>query len=373
MSQPKPEPLKQHPLTSVPYSAQADIMDVTIRRADRTDDAARDSYVRAHQRGSFFHLSTWGRVVEKVMKHRRVDLVALQGPDIVGMMPVSICRGLRGRSLISVPYGVYGGAIGDSPGIELSLFRMAEQHAQDLRARRLEVRTRLDPGLPLSDELVASELYATFVKQLPESVDEVLAGMPKKSRADARKARKTHGLELLEGREFLPELVELFHRNKRQLGSPGLPLSWFEELLADFGEQITVHVVRKGDETLCAVMSFLYEDQVLAYYSGSAEDVDRNYKASAFMYMALQEWSVENGYRVFDFGRSRKDSGAFDFKRRQGFEPADLQYRYRLLKDKGLPSLTPSNPKTKGLRDTWSKLPIWLTTMLSTPASRLLP
>lgn len=373
MTQPKPASGESHPFSSVPYPAPAKTFDVTIRRADRTDDAARDAYVRAHERGSFFHLSSWGIVVEKVMKHRRVDLVALQGPDIVGMLPVSICRGLRGRSLISVPYGVYGGAIGNTPGIELSLFHMAEQHAQDLRARRLELRTRLDPGLELSDGLAASELYATFVKELPGSVDEVLAGMPKKSRADARKARKTHGLELLEGREYLPELVELFHRNKRQLGSPGLPLRWFEALLFAFGDDVTVHVVRKGEETLCAVMCFLYQDQVLAYYSGSAEDVDRNYKASAFMYMALQEWSVAKGYRIFDFGRSRKDSGAFDFKRRQGFEPADLQYRYRLLKDKGLPSLTPSNPKTKGLRDTWSKLPIWLTTKLSTPASRLLP
>ena len=89
--------------------------------------------------------------------------------------------------------------------------------------------------------------------------------------------------------------------------------------------------------------------------------------------MALQEWCVDHGYRVFDFGRSRKDSGAFDFKRRQGFEPVDLQYRYRLLRDKGLPSLTPSNPKTKRIRETWSRLPLWLTTRLSTPASRLLP
>lgn len=347
-------------------------MDVTIRAAAPSDDAARDAFVRGHASGSFFHLAGWGRVVERVMKHKRRDLLALRGDEIVGVLPLSMCRGLRSRSLISMPYGVYGGPIGEDAEIELALFRAAEESAVQAKVGRLELRTRTEPRFE-SGDLVPSELYATFVKDLPATVEEVLTGMPKKSRADARKARKDHGLTLVQGDHFLSDMVALFHRNKRQLGSPGLPMKWFRALMDEFGSDISVHAVRREEETLCAVMCFHYEDQVLAYYSGSGDGVDRAYKASGFLYMALQEWCVEQGYRIFDFGRSRKDSGAFDFKRRQGFEPADLQYRYRLVRDTGLPSLTPSNPKTKGLRDTWSKLPLWLTQRLSTPASRLLP
>ena len=91
------------------------------------------------------------------------------------------------------------------------------------------------------------------------------------------------------------------------------------------------------------------------------------------MYMSLQEWSVAGGYRIFDFGRSRKDSGAFRFKQNQGFEPRDLNYRFLLVRDGGLPSLNPSNPKTRVLRETWSRLPLWLTRRLSSRASRYLP
>jgi hypothetical protein len=117
----------------------------------------------------------------------------------------------------------------------------------------------------------------------------------------------------------------------------------------------------------------LFRDTVLAYHSGTGEEVDRNYKASAFMYLALQEWSVNAGYKVFDFGRSRKDSGPFQFKVHQGFTPRDLNYRYRLVKDRATPSLNPSNPKTKVLRDTWSRMPLWLTTALSSRAAKYLP
>jgi FemAB-related protein (PEP-CTERM system-associated) len=343
---------------------------VEIRPAILADDAARDAYVRAHAEGSFFHLAGWRRAVERVMGHAGRDLLAFRGGALVGVLPLVECRGLLGgRSWISMPYAVYGGPLGDDAAVARALFEEAERQALRRRVGRLELRCRADPGL----DLPGSELYATFARALPDDPAEVLERMPKKARADARRARSEHGLELSEGAWFVGDLVRLFHENKRALGSPALPGRWFHALLEEHPGEVTVHLVRRGDEPLAAVMSFLYDDQVLAYYSGTGEGVDRAYKASAFMYLALQEWCVERGYRVFDFGRSRRDSGAFDFKRRQGFEPRALNYRYRFVRDQRLPSLTPSNPRTRLLRESWSRLPRWITRALSTPASRYLP
>lgn len=341
-----------------------------IRPGTPADDARRDAFVRECPNATFFHLSGWRRAVERVMRHQGRDLVAERAGEIVGVLPLVRCRGLRGRpSLISMPYAVYGGPVGEDPEVERALYREAERMARAEGVGRLELRCKDDPGL----ELPGSELYATFVRELPDAPEGVLAGMPKKARAEARKARNRHGLELTEGAWYLPDLVRLFHRNKRDLGSPGLPATFFETLAEEFPGQTTVHVVQRGTEPLAAVMSFLFRDTVLAYYSGTAEGADRQWSASNFMYMALQEWSVERGYRFFDFGRSRKDAGAFSFKVHQGFEPADLHYRYLLVRDAHTPSLNPSNPKTKILRDTWSRLPVWLTTRLSTRAARYLP
>ena len=291
-------------------------MTLVIRPSVEGDDAARDAFVRECDRATFFHLAGWRRAVEGVFGHQGRDLLAWRDGQVVGVLPLMACRGMRGRkSLISVPYSVYGGPVGELPGS------------------------------------VPCDLYATFVRELPGTVDEVLSGMPKKARADARKARKDYGLELAAGNWYLPDLVRLFQHNKRSLGTPALPLAWFERLVHELPGQVEVHVVMRESVPLAAC------DQVLAYYSGTGPDVDRQFKASAFLYLSLQEWCVEQGYRVFDFGRSRKDSGAFDFKRRQGFEPRDLPYRFRLVHDKGLPSLTPSNPKTRFLTNTWQRLP----------------
>jgi len=341
-----------------------------IRPGAPADDEARDAFIRGSGGGSFFHLSGWRRAVERVMRHRGRDLLAFRDDELVGVLPLVECRGLRGgRSLISMPYAVYGGPVTADPAARGALLDAGAALARQRGAGRLELRMREDVGL----DWATSGLYATFERALPSEVDQVLAGMPKKARAEARKARTKYGLELDEGAWFLPDLVRLFHRNKKSLGSPALPTAFFEALAEENPGQTHVHLVRRGSEPLAAVMSFAFEGTLCAYYSGTGDGVDREFSASNFMYLALQEWCVERGFARFDFGRSRKDSGAFDFKRRQGFEPADLQYRYLLVRDKAPPNLTPSNPKTQVLRDAWRRLPDWVTRRLSTTASRYLP
>ncbi len=343
---------------------------VTVRRGTAEDREAWDAFVEACPKATFFHLTGWARAVCEEFGHEDRGWIALEGERVVGVLPIICCKGLRGgRALISAAYGVYGGPAGESQAIEHALYRAAEADALELKVGRLELRCLEDPGL----DLPKADLHATFIKDLPETPEDVLKKMPKKARADARKARKNHELTLHEGRWFVADLVRLFHNNKRSLGSPALPATFFTRLLDTFGERATVHVVKRGGEPLSAVMSFLFRDQVLAYYSGTGEGVDRSYKASCFMYMALQEWAIEAGYRVFDFGRSRKNSGPFTFKTHQGFEGRDLHYSFRLVKDEGLPTLNPSNPKTKILQETWKRLPLMVTPRLSGPAARYLP
>lgn len=340
-------------------------------------DAQRDALVRAHPEGSFFHLAGWERVVHQEFGHRVQNLFAWRGDELVGFLPLMACRSLSGKlNLISVPYAVYGGPLGDTAETEAALVAAARDLAKRLGAGRVELRTRHVPrweDAPGAPAVVPSDLYVTYEKELPDTVEGVLAGMPKKARAEARKARTRHGLELAHGVWFVDDLFRLFLRNKRQLGSPGMPPSLFHSMVAHFGGACEVHLVRRGKEALAAVMTFAFGDTLLAYYSGTADGADREYSASNFMYMALQEWAVAQGFKRFDFGRSRRDSGAMDFKRRQGFEAADLAYRYLLVKAKDLPSFTPSNPRTQVLRDTWSKLPPWMVRQLSARLARFLP
>ena len=344
---------------------------VEVRLFRPEDDTARDAFVSEHPRATFFHQSAWRETIERVYGHYPRDLVAFRGEEVVGVLPLMETRALTGgRNLISVPYGVYGGPLGTDDEVERHLLGSAKSLADDLRVKRLEIRNLHDPG---QDGMRESSLYWTFIKALPEAPEDVLKEMPKKARAEARKGRKKHGLELCHGEWFVHDLWRLFLRNKQALGSPGLPLRHFQAIQEGFPGQTAVHIVRKDREPVAAVMSFLFRDTLIAYYAGTVPGADRACSASNFMYMALQEWAVEQGYRVFDFCRSRADSGAYSFKRHQGFEPRQLHYRFHLVKARDLPSFTPSNPKTRILRETWSKLPQWFTQTASERLARYLP
>jgi FemAB-related protein (PEP-CTERM system-associated) len=354
----------------VSTTSDATATEIVLRAGLSSEDARRDAYVRTHARGTFFHLSGWRRVVERVHGHDAVDVCAWRGERMVGVLPLMLCRGLFGsRLVVSMPYATYGGPLGDDAPIEHALVERAQRIAEELRVGHLELRCLEDPGLPLA----GSALYCTFLRDLPADPEEILARMPKKARAEARKARDKHQLELSNGHWYLDDLQRMFLLNKHALGSPGLPGAHFRAILQQFEHNVFVHLVRQGGQPLAAVMSFAYGDTLIAYYAGTRPGADREVSASNFMYLALQQWAVERGFRRFDFCRSRVDSGAFEFKRHQGFEPTPLHYRYHLVKRRHPPSFTPSNPRTAVLRSAWKRLPLWLARSLSDRLASHLP
>jgi hypothetical protein len=77
-----------------------------------------------------------------------------------------------------------------------------------------------------------------------------------------------------------------------------------------------------------------------------------------FMYWDLMRRACERGFKVFDFGRSKRGTGSFDFKKNWGFEPAPLHYRYQLVRAERVPENNPNNPKYRLFIQAWRRLPL---------------
>jgi len=106
-------------------------------------------------------------------------------------------------------------------------------------------------------------------------------------------------------------------------------------------------------------MSFYFRDEVLPYYGGGTEEA-REVAGNDFMYWEVMRRACERGLRVFDYGRSKRGTGSFDFKKNWGFEPQPLHYEYRLVRGKRVPELNPLNPKYRLLIKLWQLLPLAL-------------
>jgi FemAB-related protein (PEP-CTERM system-associated) len=328
-----------------------------------------DAFVLASPRATLWHRPAWMRAVGEVFGTPDLTLVARRGGRIVGCLPLGRSRTITlGSTLVSVPYGVYGGVAGEDSVVEKALLERAREVAVRESVDYLELRHR-DPRV---GGLAESDLYVTFERELPSKPEEVLGSLPRKARAAARQARDRHGLTFDEGLWHLDDLYHLFSINKRHLGSPPLPHAFFEALRNAFRGSVYLHLVRLQKEPIAAVLSFAFRDTLLPYYSGGRDDLEHT-QCNNFLYWKLMEWAVERGFRRFDFGRSRRDSGPFHFKRNQGFEPTPLHYGYHLVRGRRLPSVNPSNPIFDFPRRIWQRLPLALHQALGARLSRYLP
>jgi FemAB-related protein (PEP-CTERM system-associated) len=86
--------------------------------------------------------------------------------------------------------------------------------------------------------------------------------------------------------------------------------------------------------------------------------------ANDFKYWELMREACERGCRVFDYGRSKRGTGSFDFKKNWGFEPQPLHYEYLLVKGRRLPDVNPLNPKYRLFIKAWQRLPLALANLI---------
>ena len=84
----------------------------------------------------------------------------------------------------------------------------------------------------------------------------------------------------------------------------------------------------------------------------------RDLAANDFKYWELMRRACERGLKVFDYGRSKKDTGPYAFKKNWGFEPQQLHYEYCLYKRDRIPENNPLNPKYRMVIAAWRKLPL---------------
>jgi FemAB-related protein (PEP-CTERM system-associated) len=328
-----------------------------------------NDFVLGHPRGSFFHLIGWKRVVEKTFGHKAHYFYCERDGEIVGIAPVFECSNwMIGRCFISAPLAAYGGILAADEAAERMLVDNAAQIAQAAAAEYLELRRR-DGGL--LEGFHANPLYVTFTAPLVSDSAANLKRLPKDTRYMIRKAEKA-GLRAQFGMEQMDLFYELFAQSMHRLGTPVFPKALFENVVSEFPTQTQLMLVYNGETAVTGVLSFFYQDTILPYYAGATPDATR-LAANNFMYWRLMEWAGAQGFRIFDFGRSKKGTGAFAFKSQWNMNVEQLEYQVLLVKRKTVPNFSPINPKFDMAIRIWRNLPLPVTKWLGPSAVRLFP
>ena len=326
---------------------------IQVRELTEADEPRWDAFVLACPDATFFHLCGWRRIMQSVFRHRTLYLLAERAGSIVGVLPLAeVKSALFGHSVISLPFCVYGGCAVTDPAAIPALHARATQFYEERGADYLELRNRVsrEPGWPRQD------LYHTFRREILPDVEANMLAIPRKQRAMLRKGIKAGLRSEIDG--SVDRFFALYADNVSRHGTPPFPKKYFQALQREFGQQVEVLTVTDSSgKALSSVVSFYFRDEVLPYHAGDLARA-RDLAANDFKYWELMRRACERGCGVFDYGRSKKGTGSYDFKKNWGFEAEPLHYEFRLLHGTQVPQKNPLNPKYQLLIMAWRILPL---------------
>lgn len=328
--------------------------DLTVREAVG-EDARIDSFVRTHSAATPFHLPVWSRAVESGCGQRARFLIAERAGEIVGLLPLTEMRSsLFGKAMVSAGFAVDGGVLGEGVEPLATAARAMGYPSVELRG-----------GPAPAGWSVDSDTYLGFARPLAADDETELLAIPRKQRAEVRKAL-ANDLEVVTGSsELAEEHYRIYAESVRNLGTPVFPNRLFRDVLARMEADILT--VRHKGRAVASVLSLYFNGTVFPYWGGGT-DAARALRANDRMYFALMSHARARGCTRFDFGRSKAGTGPAAFKKNWGFNGIPLTY----AKWSSGPAreVNPLNPKYALMVRTWKKLPLPIATLVGPWISR---
>jgi FemAB-related protein (PEP-CTERM system-associated) len=292
-------------------------------------------------------------VLERVFRHDTHFLYAESDGRIEGVLPLGHVKSLLfGSALVCLPFAVYGGVAAVDEAAAAALEDEADRLARRLGVQHLELRGRAQRHADWPQQ----DLYVTFRKAIAADDETNMLAIPRKQRAMVRKGIQGGLTSRID--DGVASFYPLYAGNVHRHGTPALPRKYFEALRSVFQDDCEVLTVHDRDGApVSSVLGFYFRDEVFPYYAGDAPAA-RDLAANDFKYWELMRRASARGVRVFDYGRSKKGTGSYSFKKNWGFEPAQLHYEYRLYRRDEVPQNNPSNSKYKLLMQAWRRMPL---------------
>ncbi len=350
-------------------------MTVSVRCAKEADFQNLTAWLQARPDARPFHLPAWSIAAGRVTGQAPALLIAEDSGALAGVLPLGFRRSwLFGQAALSAPFAVDAGPVATRPDIAAMLIDAAWTQAQARGFPELVLRMRYDIWDAFAAHLEEPAAWdvqshsVTFAMPLAATDADRLKAVPRKQRAVVRKAMG-QDFQVQVGADQLDILYRLYAMSVHRLGTPVFPKALFDALVKALGDHIDIAVVYGSDGTpLTALMSFFWGDRVMPYYIGSTKSA-RVQHASNFIYFDLMARAAERGCTVFDWGKSRNDSGPFHYKKNWGATHAPL---VEVTQTRG--GKTPgaqTDPARYGLQQTvWKHLPLPLANLIGPHLAR---
>lgn len=327
-----------------------------------------DAFGRAQVGWTAFHRFAWREAVERTFGHECSLLCARDAHGALqGILPLVRVRSrVFGHFLVSMPFVSYGGPLGSDAAIH-ALAAYADALAAETKADLLELRSAV--ALPLQWEVSHRKL--TVVLPLAAGDPEAVFGKFKaKLRSQVRRPQK-EGVEVRVGADQVEPFHRVFAQHMRDLGTPSMPLSWFRNLAAAFGDDIWFACAWLDGRPIACGAGFRWQGEFEITWASALRSHSK-LSPNMAVYWALIERAAAEGLGRFNFGRCSPDSPTHRFKRQWGAVDEPLfWYRGPSSRSSGTPN--PGSPAFSMATRAWRRLPLQVANLLGPRIVRFIP
>lgn len=285
------------------------------------------TFVESFTRANIFHHPAWINLLSECYNYRPFVISLFNSTDCIrsGLPFLEVNSILTGRRLVSLPFTDYCQPLyrdqKDIEDLTLGMVRLFhEKHSA-----HIEVRWEL----PARPNIQSSSNYVQHTLNLDQDIETISKSLHRTQRQNIKTAEK-NGVEIKRGEnlEYLHIFYKLHCLTRHRQGVPVQPWRFFELILDRIIKKGNGFILLANSRDHClAAGLFLHWHQTLCYKYAASADEDQDMRPNHLLTWKAIQWGCENGYKVFDFGRTdNKNEGLRTFKCRWGAEETPLSY-----------------------------------------------
>lgn len=336
---------------------------------DNHDLSLWEDFVASQSQATNYHQVGWKTIIERSFGHQTRYLMAMNDGVVVGILALAILKSrLFGRSMVSLPFLNYGGLLSITVQAEEALVSAASQLATEEDVQYVELRHVEAHGLGL----MPKQHKVTMLLPLSSDTETQWKHFDAKVRNQIRKAGKSGLTVQVGGKELLADFYAMFARNMRDLGTPVYGRVFFETILEVFPLHTNIFVVKYQEAPVAAGLGTIFKETMEVPWAGSLVEY-RSMCPNMLLYWEAIQFGIQQGMKIFDFGRSTPGEGTYRFKAQWGANAHPLVWEYWTKEGGPVPNISPTNAKFSLAIKLWKKLPLAVANLLGPPIVRSIP
>lgn len=311
-----------------------------IERINPVENSEWDRFVEGHPLSSFYHQSAWAKVLESSFFHVKPCYFILRNyaNEIDAGLPLFLVKSkLLGDRLVSVPFTPHCDPLVRTELQWEILLDAVIEYLEMMSADFLELRTFACANHIFNGRLEGDDTYRTYELELGDNPQTLWKNFHKDCVQRAVKKAEKSDVQLRWGRDEadLQKYFKLLVLTRRKHGFPPQPFRFFKNVWDEFfpSGKMALPLAIYNDRVIGGILLLKYRDRV--HYEFVASDKKAlNLRPNHFLVWEAIKQAIEEGYRIFDFGKTPADNaGLVQFKERWGAVGNPLAYCYYSKED----------------------------------------